>query len=99
MFEEKTAKCLLSYVFQGDGKNDSWIFALAVLLSSTLVYNSMNTIDNDALEKLQYPGFTEKLMRMETKPDFSSLWLNCLCFQGEGTQVKRESLQFFMRKM
>ena len=32
------------------------IFALAVLLSSTLVNNSMSTINNDALEKLQYPS-------------------------------------------
>lgn len=32
------------------------IFALAVLLSSTLVNNSMSTINNDALEKVQYPS-------------------------------------------
>lgn len=41
--------------FQGDERHDTWIFCLAVLLSSTLVYNSMGTIDNNALEKLQYP--------------------------------------------
>ncbi|XP_044801380.1 guanylate-binding protein 6 [Bubalus bubalis] len=63
----------LGDVEKGDSKNDLWIFALAVLLSSTFIYNSMNTINNDDLEKLQYPGFTEKLMRMETKPDFPSL--------------------------
>ncbi|XP_063050276.1 guanylate-binding protein 4-like [Engraulis encrasicolus] len=34
----------------GDEKHDTWIFCLAVLLSSTLVYNSMSTIDNTALE-------------------------------------------------
>ena len=34
----------------------SVIFALAVLLSSSLVNNSMSTINNDALEKLQYPS-------------------------------------------
>uniref|UniRef100_A0A8D0B8U4 GB1/RHD3-type G domain-containing protein n=1 Tax=Salvator merianae TaxID=96440 RepID=A0A8D0B8U4_SALMN len=35
-------------------QNDSWIFALAILLSSTLVYNSFGVIDYNALEKLQY---------------------------------------------
>ncbi|XP_032752441.1 guanylate-binding protein 6-like [Rattus rattus] len=46
----------LGDVEKGDPRNDDWIFALAVLLSSTLVYNSMSTINNDALEKLQYPS-------------------------------------------
>ncbi|KAL0963674.1 hypothetical protein UPYG_G00309390 [Umbra pygmaea] len=44
----------LGDVEKGDEKNDNWIFSLAVLLSSTLVYNSMGTIDNNALEKLHY---------------------------------------------
>ncbi|XP_076151636.1 uncharacterized protein LOC143134838 isoform X2 [Alosa pseudoharengus] len=44
----------LGDVEKGDEKHDTWIFCLAVLLSSTLVYNSMMTIDNNALEKLQY---------------------------------------------
>ncbi|KAL0201269.1 hypothetical protein M9458_004456, partial [Cirrhinus mrigala] len=42
----------LGDVDKGDSKNDSWIFCLAVLLSSTLVYNSRGTIDNNALENL-----------------------------------------------
>ncbi|MGH0190933.1 UNVERIFIED_CONTAM: hypothetical protein FKN15_055058 [Acipenser sinensis] len=45
----------LGDVEKGDQKNDCWIFALAVLLSSTLVYNSRGTIDNNAVENLQYP--------------------------------------------
>ncbi|CAB1347178.1 unnamed protein product, partial [Coregonus sp. 'balchen'] len=45
----------------GDEKNDNWIFSLAVLLSSTLVYNSLGTIDNNALEKLQYPSAGQQL--------------------------------------
>ncbi|KAL8219630.1 UNVERIFIED_CONTAM: hypothetical protein K2H54_029633, partial [Gekko kuhli] len=45
----------LGDVQKGNTQNDSWIFALAILLSSTLVYNSMGTIDQVALEKLQYP--------------------------------------------
>ncbi|XP_041928007.1 guanylate-binding protein 1-like isoform X3 [Alosa sapidissima] len=44
----------LGDVQKGDEKHDTWIFCLAVLLSSTLVYNSMGTIDNTALEKLHY---------------------------------------------
>ncbi|XP_061452898.1 guanylate-binding protein 1-like [Rhineura floridana] len=44
----------LSDVEKGSTQNDSWIFALAILLSSTLVYNSMGTIDQHALEKLHY---------------------------------------------
>ncbi|XP_070621057.1 guanylate-binding protein 1-like [Erythrolamprus reginae] len=39
---------------KGSTQNDTWIFALAVLLSSTLIYNSMGTIDQTALEKLHY---------------------------------------------
>ncbi|XP_042560348.1 guanylate-binding protein 1-like, partial [Clupea harengus] len=44
----------LGDVEKGDEKHDTWIFCLAVLLSSTLVYNSLGIIDNNALEKLQY---------------------------------------------
>ncbi|XP_065430004.1 guanylate-binding protein 1-like isoform X8 [Chrysemys picta bellii] len=44
----------LGDVEKGNVKNDAWIFTLAVLLSSTLVYNSLGTIDQCALEKLHY---------------------------------------------
>ncbi|KAI2667800.1 Guanylate-binding protein 1 [Labeo rohita] len=44
----------LGDVQKGDSKNDGWIFCLAVLLSSTLVYNSRGTIDNNAVENLHY---------------------------------------------
>ncbi|XP_076139502.1 guanylate-binding protein 2-like isoform X1 [Alosa pseudoharengus] len=44
----------LGDVDKGDSKNDAWIFCLAVLLSSTMVYNSRGTIDNQAIEKLHY---------------------------------------------
>ncbi|XP_047018498.1 guanylate-binding protein 1 [Ictalurus punctatus] len=44
----------LGDVDKGDEKHDTWIFCLAVLLSSTLVYNSLGVIDNNALEKLHY---------------------------------------------
>ncbi|XP_074122393.1 guanylate-binding protein 1-like isoform X2 [Sminthopsis crassicaudata] len=44
----------LGDVEKGDNKNDTWIFALAVLLSSTFVYNSMGTINQQALEDIYY---------------------------------------------
>ncbi|XP_017350933.1 guanylate-binding protein 1 isoform X2 [Ictalurus punctatus] len=44
----------LGDVDKGDSTNDAWIFCLAVLLSSTLVYNSRGTIDNTAVEQLHY---------------------------------------------
>ncbi|KAL8219655.1 UNVERIFIED_CONTAM: hypothetical protein K2H54_030174, partial [Gekko kuhli] len=48
----------LGDVEKSNTENDTWIFALSVLLSSTLVYNSMGTIDQGALEKLQFfPAF------------------------------------------
>ncbi|KAI5615317.1 guanylate-binding protein 1 [Silurus asotus] len=44
----------LGDVYKGDEKHDTWIFCLTVLLSSTLVYNSMGVIDNNAIDKLHY---------------------------------------------
>ncbi|KAJ8336261.1 hypothetical protein SKAU_G00396040 [Synaphobranchus kaupii] len=44
----------LGDVEKKDEKNDTWIFALVILLSSTLVYNSMRTIDHQALRNLHY---------------------------------------------
>ncbi|RXN38756.1 guanylate-binding 1-like protein [Labeo rohita] len=41
-------------VKKGDPKHDTNIFCLAVLLSSTLVYNSRGTIDNKAIMELQF---------------------------------------------
>ncbi|XP_035282074.1 guanylate-binding protein 1-like isoform X2 [Anguilla anguilla] len=55
----------LGDVEKGDQRNDAWIFALAILLSSTLVYNSRGTIDNQAVENLQY--VTELTERIKVK--------------------------------
>nr|UOV22667.1 guanylate-binding protein 1 [Arapaima gigas] len=55
----------LGDVEKGDQKNDAWIFSLAILLSSTLVYNSRGTIDNQAVENLQY--VTELTERIKIK--------------------------------
>nr|XP_046198268.1 guanylate-binding protein 1-like [Oncorhynchus gorbuscha] len=73
----------LGDVEKGDSKNDAWIFSLAILLSSTLVYNSRGTIDNDAVEKLQYVNeLTEKIKVKSSTVDEE---------EGEGTQF----MQFF----
>ncbi|GAB1288192.1 Guanylate-binding protein 7 [Apodemus speciosus] len=43
----------LGDVEKGDSQNDCWIFALAILLSSTFVYNSMGVINQQAMDQLQ----------------------------------------------
>uniref|UniRef100_A0A8C3HM88 GB1/RHD3-type G domain-containing protein n=1 Tax=Chrysemys picta bellii TaxID=8478 RepID=A0A8C3HM88_CHRPI len=55
----------LGDVEKGDAKNDTWIFALAVLLSSTLVYNSLGTINQQAMDQLHY--VTELTERIKVK--------------------------------
>uniref|UniRef100_A0A8C7C0T5 GB1/RHD3-type G domain-containing protein n=1 Tax=Neovison vison TaxID=452646 RepID=A0A8C7C0T5_NEOVI len=59
----------LGDVEKGDPKNDSWIFALAVLLCSTFVYNSMGTINHQALEQLHYVTELTKLIRAQSFPE------------------------------
>ncbi|XP_067831560.1 guanylate-binding protein 1-like [Heptranchias perlo] len=59
----------LGDVEKGDQKNDSWIFALAVLLSSALVYNSMGTIDQYALEKLHFVTELTELIKVKASED------------------------------
>ncbi|KAK7816467.1 hypothetical protein U0070_007884 [Myodes glareolus] len=59
----------LGDVEKGDPKNDSWIFALALLLSSTFVYNSMGTINHQALEQLHYVTELTELIRTKSSPN------------------------------
>ncbi|XP_023589148.1 uncharacterized protein LOC101358841 isoform X2 [Trichechus manatus latirostris] len=56
----------LGNVKKSDPKNDSWIFILAMLLSSTFVYNSMKTIDHQALEQLYYVTELTELIRAKS---------------------------------
>nr|XP_019812689.1 PREDICTED: guanylate-binding protein 4-like isoform X1 [Bos indicus] len=58
----------LGDVEKGDSSNDSWIFALAVLLSSTFVYNSMSTINHQALEQLHCVTELTELIRTKSSP-------------------------------
>ncbi|XP_025032945.1 guanylate-binding protein 1 isoform X2 [Python bivittatus] len=53
---------------KGDTKNDSWIFALAVLLSSTLIYNTLGTISQHAMDNLHYVTELTKLIKAKASP-------------------------------
>ncbi|XP_059544930.1 guanylate-binding protein 1-like isoform X1 [Myotis daubentonii] len=59
----------LGDVEKGDNQNDSWIFALAILLSSTFVYNSMGTINQQAIDELHYVTELTDKIRAKSSPD------------------------------
>ncbi|XP_058394442.1 guanylate-binding protein 2-like [Diceros bicornis minor] len=63
----------LGDVEKGDNQNDSWIFALAVLLSSTFVYNSMGTINQQAMDQLHYVTELTDLIKAKSSPDNSEV--------------------------
>uniref|UniRef100_A0A8C9KEE9 Guanylate binding protein family member 6 n=2 Tax=Panthera TaxID=9688 RepID=A0A8C9KEE9_PANTA len=73
----------LGDVEKGDPKNDSWIFALAVLLCSTFVYNSLGTINHQALEQLHYVTELTELIRTKSSP------------KEDGTEDSTEFVSFF----
>uniref|UniRef100_A0A8D1A945 Guanylate binding protein 1, interferon-inducible n=1 Tax=Sus scrofa TaxID=9823 RepID=A0A8D1A945_PIG len=58
----------LGDVEKGDNQNDSWLFALAVLLSSTLIYNSMGTINQQAMDQLHYVTELTDCIRAKSSP-------------------------------
>ncbi|NWS78664.1 GBP2 protein, partial [Crotophaga sulcirostris] len=55
-------------LFQGDNKNDTWIFMLTVLLSSTLIYNIRGTIDQQALDQLHYVMKLAEHIKLKAAP-------------------------------
>ncbi|XP_007976236.2 guanylate-binding protein 3 isoform X1 [Chlorocebus sabaeus] len=59
----------LGDVRKGDNQNDSWIFTLAILLSSTFVYNSMGTINQQAMDQLHYVTELTHRIRSKSSPD------------------------------
>ncbi|XP_006831042.1 PREDICTED: interferon-induced guanylate-binding protein 1-like [Chrysochloris asiatica] len=63
----------LGDVEKGDNQNDSWIFALAVLLSSTFIYNSMGTINQQAMDQLHYVTELTERIRSKSSPDTSEV--------------------------
>ncbi|NXI91569.1 GBP4 protein, partial [Psophia crepitans] len=58
-------------LLQGDSKNDTWIFVLAVLLSSTLIYNSKGTIDQQAMDALHYVMKLTEHVKLKAAPEGS----------------------------
>ncbi|XP_032083492.1 uncharacterized protein LOC116515507 [Thamnophis elegans] len=56
----------LGYPEKGSPENDAWIFTLAVLLSSTLIYNSIGTIDQTALDKLHFVTELSELIKAKS---------------------------------
>ncbi|XP_034356131.1 guanylate-binding protein 2-like [Arvicanthis niloticus] len=63
----------LEDVEKGDNQNDCWIFALAVLLSSTFVYNSIGTINQQAMDQLHYVTELTDLIKSKSSPDQSGI--------------------------
>uniref|UniRef100_A0A674IHL2 Guanylate-binding protein 1-like n=1 Tax=Terrapene triunguis TaxID=2587831 RepID=A0A674IHL2_9SAUR len=72
----------LGDVEKGDTKNDAWIFALAVLLSSTLVYNSKGTIDQYAMEQLHFVSELTEHIKVKAQG-------------GDDTEEDTEFVRFF----
>ncbi|XP_008562004.1 PREDICTED: LOW QUALITY PROTEIN: guanylate-binding protein 7-like, partial [Galeopterus variegatus] len=98
----------LGDVEKGDPKNDLWIFALAVLLSSTFVYNSMNTINHQALKQLHCVTELTGLIRAKSSPRpadvedstefvsfFSRLRLECKNPKIQSSNMTRECIRHF----
>ncbi|KYO18331.1 hypothetical protein Y1Q_0019442 [Alligator mississippiensis] len=72
----------LGDVERGNTKNDCWIFALAVLLSSLLVYNSKGTVDQYAMEQLHF--VSELMDHIKVKAQ-----------EGDGEGDDTEFIRFF----
>ncbi|NXN39186.1 GBP7 protein, partial [Rhinoptilus africanus] len=53
---------------QGDTRNDTWIFVLSALLSSTLIYNSKGTSDQQALDQLHYVMKLTQQVKLKAAP-------------------------------
>ncbi|XP_017652440.1 guanylate-binding protein 1-like [Nannospalax galili] len=58
----------LGDIEKGDNQNDCWIFALAILLSSNFVYNSMGPINQQAMDQLHYVTELTKRIRSKSSP-------------------------------
>ncbi|XP_068280579.1 guanylate-binding protein 1-like isoform X4 [Nyctibius grandis] len=61
----------LGDVEKGNNKNDTWIFVLTVLLSSTLIYNCKGTIDQQAMDQLHYVVKLSEHINLKAAPEKS----------------------------
>ncbi|XP_064296537.1 guanylate-binding protein 1-like isoform X1 [Phalacrocorax carbo] len=62
----------LGDVQKGDSRNDTWIFVLTVLLSSTLIYNSKGIIDQHTMEQLHYVVTLSEKIKLKAAPKKSA---------------------------
>ncbi|KAM6306384.1 LOW QUALITY PROTEIN: guanylate-binding protein 1-like, partial [Aegotheles albertisi] len=58
----------LGDVEKGDTRNNTWIFVLTFLLSSTLIYNSKGTIDQQTMEQLHYVTKLTEHVKLKAAP-------------------------------
>ncbi|KAM7097879.1 guanylate-binding protein 5 [Molossus nigricans] len=63
----------LGDVEKNDKNNDTQIFALAILLSSTFVYNTMNKIDQRTIDLLHYVTELSDLLRRVSSTDLDGV--------------------------
>nr|XP_042135965.1 guanylate-binding protein 1-like isoform X1 [Peromyscus maniculatus bairdii] len=63
----------LEDIGKGDNQNDCWIFALSVLLSSTFIYNSIRTINQQAMGQLHYVTELTDLIKSKSSPEDSGI--------------------------
>ncbi|XP_051712232.2 guanylate-binding protein 5 [Oryctolagus cuniculus] len=63
----------LADVEKVDNKNDTQIFALAILVSSVFVYNTMNKIDQGAVDLLNDVTELTDLLKVRTSPDLDEV--------------------------
>ncbi|XP_059810030.1 guanylate-binding protein 2-like isoform X3 [Hypanus sabinus] len=59
---------------KGDIDNDNSIYLLAILLSSILIYNSKNQIDQQSLQDLYFVTELSKRIQMKSQPDGCNGW-------------------------
>ncbi|XP_072889355.1 guanylate-binding protein 1-like isoform X1 [Hemitrygon akajei] len=59
---------------KGDTANDHSIYLLAILLSSILIYNGKNKIDQQSLQDLHFVTKLSKRIQMKAQPDGSDSW-------------------------
>ncbi|XP_072889392.1 guanylate-binding protein 1-like [Hemitrygon akajei] len=59
---------------KGDIDNDHFIYSLAILLSSILIYNGQRNIDQQSLQDLHFVTELSKRIQMRSQPDVSNSW-------------------------
>ncbi|XP_072889736.1 guanylate-binding protein 7-like [Hemitrygon akajei] len=74
---------------KGDSHNDNSIFSLVILLSSILIYNGEEPIDQQSLQHLRFVTELSKRIQMKSQPDGCNSW-DCVRFFPEFVWVIRD---------